>query len=103
MLIGALRVYAGLSLRTTPTQRTCAARSRHGRYTDFVKSRRSPAVEQGRRRYEPFGSRDFCHMGVLADSHATEFLAKHPRSSWATGTAQLPFPELEEYSAWSLL
>ncbi|KAI7920494.1 SNARE Ykt6 [Pyricularia oryzae] len=26
-----------------------------------------------------------------------EFLAKHPRSAWATGSPSLPFPELKEY------
>jgi len=26
-----------------------------------------------------------------------EFLSRHPRSSWATGTPTLPFPELKEY------
>lgn len=26
-----------------------------------------------------------------------EFLAKHPRSAWATGDVTLPFPELQEY------
>ena len=28
-----------------------------------------------------------------------EFLARHPRSSWASGEPQLPFPELRDYLA----
>lgn len=50
----------------------------------------------------PFADRQACSLENadtrgLCSLSVDEFLSKHPRSTWATGQPNLPFPELKEY------
>lgn len=85
----------------TFTSKTVAERTKPGQRQD---------VEENEYTFHAYGrSEGIC--GIIISDHAypalvahqllskvvDEFLAKHPRSAWATGAPSLPFPELKEY------
>ncbi|EHA52185.1 SNARE Ykt6 [Pyricularia oryzae 70-15] len=85
----------------TFTSKTVAERTKPGQRQD---------VEENEYTFHAYGRTEgIC--GIIISDHAypalvahqllfkvvDEFLAKHPRSAWATGSPSLPFPELKEY------
>ncbi|KAI7921809.1 SNARE Ykt6 [Pyricularia oryzae] len=91
----------------TFTSKTVAERTKA---TLFLQPGQRQDVEENEYTFHAYGRTEgIC--GIIISDHAypalvahqllskvvDEFLAKHPRSAWATGSPSLPFPELKEY------